>query len=401
VGQTIGRFEVIRLLGEGGSGAVYLAEHTIIKTRVAIKVLTGLAAQSAEIYARFVREARATNTIISPHVPRYYDFGQLSDLRPYAVMEYFEGETLAAYLARRGPLPLRDAVTILRQLAAGMCAAHDAGVIHRDLKPDNVFVVLPPGGALHVVILDFGIAKLLGPSESGAGATRAGLFIGTPQYCAPEQVSGTSITGATDVYALGVIAFELLTGQRPFDGDGLEPLGTKLAGPAPSLDELMPELPRSVVADIALMLERNPADRIATMKVALGRIDAWSRIAAPDTATLSATPLPTRVLLDLARPRRRSPVVLGCALFGGVAFGAGWLAHRDSPASLQPVVVIPEVPAPTLPTAPLPQPPLPPTPVTASPIVVVTAPAVPAPKPQRPRPARSKPSDVIVADPFK
>ena len=264
VGDTIGRYQVQRLIGEGGAGEVYLAEHTIIHTSVAIKVLTGLAANNPELYTRFVREARATNTIVSPHVPRYYDFGQLGDGRPYAVMEYFNGETLNAYIARRGALPLAEAIDILRQLAEGMCAAHKIGVIHRDLKPDNIFLVPKPSGGMHVVILDFGIAKLVGPSDSENGVTRAGLFIGTPHYCAPEQISGARVSEATDVYALGVIAYELLSGRRPFDGEGLEPLGTKLAMDAPSLAEQPAPLPFSVVNDVAKMLARDPKQRLPT-----------------------------------------------------------------------------------------------------------------------------------------
>jgi len=293
IGQTIGGFRVQRLLGEGGTGAVYLAEHEAIGTRVAIKVLTGDAAYRDDLRTRLIREARATNTISSPHVPRYYDFGQLPDGRAFTTVEYYEGETLRCYMNQRGgKLTLGDAIDILLQVCDGMCAAHAVDVIHRDLKPENLMLLRQRSARSHVIILDFGVAKLLKPTVIDGDATGIGVFIGTPLYCAPEQVFGAAVGPACDVYALGVLAYELLSGKRPFDGDGMELLGKKVSTDAPSVAAVAPELPQAIVDDIAAMLARDSKARVQTMDDVRQRIERWAKHAAPfDAPTVIARPI--------------------------------------------------------------------------------------------------------------
>ncbi len=265
IGRTVGSYVIRELLGAGGTGSVYLARHPVIGLDVAVKVLLPEVASNAELVDRFVREARGANSIGSPHIPRYFDFGRLPDGRSYAVMEHLAGETVAERLEREGALPLADVIALLDQVASAMGRAHAAGIIHRDLKPENLFLTRDADGAMLVKVLDFGIAKLLAAPTGGATTTRVGYFMGTPLYCAPEQAYAGEVTTATDVYALGIIAFEVLAGGSPFTGEITEILAAKLRGQLPSLRALRPDLPDAVAADIAAMCEPNPTLRLGTM----------------------------------------------------------------------------------------------------------------------------------------
>jgi len=223
IGQVLaGRYEVTRQIGAGGMGAVYEARHTLIGKRVAVKVLLDKYAEAGEVVARLEQEARLASSIGHENIVDITDFGQTNDGRRFVVMEYLEGESVAALLAREGPLPVERIAHICRQIASALGAAHAKGIVHRDLKPENVFL-LSRDGKDYVKVVDFGISKALRPHEGDAAIsprlTQTGMVLGTPLYMSPEQARGDeSLDHRIDVYALGVMLYELATGDVPFRG---------------------------------------------------------------------------------------------------------------------------------------------------------------------------------------
>jgi eukaryotic-like serine/threonine-protein kinase len=211
-----GRYRVQRLIGRGGIGLVYLCHHEVLEKPVAMKVLRPEYAEQPEVLQRFVNEARAASAIKSPHTVNTLDVGSLPSGAPYFIMEYVDAETLATRLQREHALPLSEAVEVARQMADGLAAAHGAGIVHRDLKPENVFVAKEPDGSLLVKIFDFGVAKV---TRAKARLTHVGAIFGTPSYMSPEQARGQAVDPRTDVYAIGIMLFEMVAGQLPFDGD--------------------------------------------------------------------------------------------------------------------------------------------------------------------------------------
>jgi serine/threonine-protein kinase len=299
--EMIGSYQVVSALGSGGTGRVYLGQHPVIGSKVAIKVLLPEIAGSAETVERFIQEARASSQIGSPHIPRYFDFGTTSAGLPYAIMEYFDGETLGARLARAGTLSIAQTAEVVEQIASALQMAHDAGLIHRDLKPDNIFLVKPDGKtgralsgrtaslgagpdslapALEVKVLDFGIAKMLG--NRSATRTLNGAFLGTPSHCAPEQVFGHEVDARTDVYSLGATAFQMLTGAPPFVGDVPEILSSKATEDPPDLDHS--GVPGVVAFTIRHMLAREPQHRAPSMAWVLEQVACWPRAGEPGGA---------------------------------------------------------------------------------------------------------------------
>lgn len=222
VGQRIGgRFLVERLLGRGGMGEVYLGRHELLNLRVAIKLLKPQHAQDTRMAARFRREARATARVQHPNVVGIYDTGQLDDGRLFLIMEYVQGKNLLEIYEDEGPLPMARALPIFLQIADALAAAHELGILHRDLKPDNI--VLSPtaaNGGEMVKILDFGLAKMLDDPET-EHLTLPGEVFGTPQYMSPEQCMGEPLTLASDVWSFGALAYEALTGEPPFMANSL------------------------------------------------------------------------------------------------------------------------------------------------------------------------------------
>ena len=214
-GVRVRDYVVREKIAEGGFGAVYRVEHTVLGRQAALKVLHPELASSREAIARFEREARTVNVIKHPNVVDIYDFGELPDGRPYFVMELLVGIDLSEHLASFGPLSPEETLALLTPLAAALSAAHAKGVVHRDVKPSNVF--LADGEPRRVVLLDFGVAKLLAPGTEGLTTSRH--RIGTPSFMSPEQLAGGDIDGRADVYALGALAYQMLTGQLPF-GEG-------------------------------------------------------------------------------------------------------------------------------------------------------------------------------------
>ncbi len=243
-------------------GTVYLAEHPVIGSRVAVKFLHEGMAADANVVARFFDEARAVNLIGHENIVGIYDLSLLPPRRYYYVMEYLDGETLADRI-RGGPIDPALSLDVLLQLCDALQCAHEHGVIHRDLKPENVFLVQRQGHRDFVKLVDFGIAKLRG--ARAAGRTESGVIIGTPEYMAPEQCEDGPIDARTDVYALGVIAFELATGRLPFTGPGIAPLllaHLEKAPPRPS--ELAP-VPPALERAVLRALEKAPTARFSDM----------------------------------------------------------------------------------------------------------------------------------------
>jgi eukaryotic-like serine/threonine-protein kinase len=268
-GLSFGAYRVVRKVGQGGMGAVYLGEHTLIGRRAAIKVLHRHRSSQRESIERFFTEARATSAVEDPGIVQIYDFGVTPSGTAYLVMEYLDGEPLSARLRRLRVLAPHDAVRITRQIAGSLASAHALGIIHRDLKPENLFMVRDPEAAAgeRPKILDFGIAKLGDDARGGSHRTRTGAVMGTPAYMSPEQCNDTGkIDARTDVYSLGCVLFLLLTGRPPFDVVGTGAMiSAHLKDAAPRPSEVAPHLPEIVDPLIARCLAKRPEDRFATM----------------------------------------------------------------------------------------------------------------------------------------
>jgi serine/threonine protein kinase len=226
IGQTIGNYLVTQKLGEGGMGSVYLAEHPSIGKKVALKVLHSEFSTNQEVAARFFHEAKAVNDIGHPNIVDIVDFGIIQagsgrEQLVYFIMEYLAGVTLSQLIRSESPLPPERALNIGIQVADALSASHKCGIVHRDLKPDNIILLQRGRERDFVKLLDFGIAKLTGGSAMGSHRTRTGIVMGTPSYMSPEQCEGRdSVDLRTDVYALGIVMYEMLTGRVPFLGEG-------------------------------------------------------------------------------------------------------------------------------------------------------------------------------------
>jgi serine/threonine protein kinase len=258
---------LVRPLGQGGMGSVWVAEHLSLKTHVVVKFMARELADSKEALARFSREAAAASQVKSPHVVQTFDHGVRDDGRPYIVMELLEGRDLDQHLADRGKLAPAEVVAIVGQLARALSKAHERGIVHRDVKPSNVFLLDAGGGELFVKLLDFGIAK--GPEVGMAGSTtRTGTFVGSPYYMSPEQVVGAKqIDFRTDLWSLGVVAYEALTAEKPFFAETVGALALKIhRDPLPVLTSANGALPAAVDAWFARACAREPGGRFASAK---------------------------------------------------------------------------------------------------------------------------------------
>jgi eukaryotic-like serine/threonine-protein kinase len=265
VGDVVAdKYRLVRLLGEGGMGAVYEAEHTFLGRRFAIKFLHPELLVRGEMMERFRREARAAGSLENEHVVAATDFGMASDGAPYLVMEYLAGENLAELLRRVGPLPVTRAVHAVLQTCKGLEVAHARGIVHRDLKPENLFVVPRADDGDLVKILDFGIAKLQG-SDAGP-RTRTGVTMGTPHYMPPEQARGEKeLDHRADIYALGVILYELLSNKKPHPGASYnEILFHILTQPVAPLASLRSGLPRGLAEVVQRAMAFEISDRPAS-----------------------------------------------------------------------------------------------------------------------------------------
>ena len=260
-----GKYRLVRLLGAGGMGEVYEAQHELIGRRFAIKFLHPQLASNSEVVARFQREAQAAGGLENENIAAVVDAGTSDDGAPYLVMEYLDGEDLAHLLMRGGALPLSRAVFIMIQACRGLAAAHGRGIVHRDLKPENLYICRRNDASDLVKVLDFGIAKLhTGRSTS---LTQTGTTMGTPYYMSLEQARGAKdVDHRTDIYALGVILYEMLSGAKPHPGESYNAIlyHVLTQEPAP-LDSMRPDLPPGVSAIVQKAMAREPGDRYASV----------------------------------------------------------------------------------------------------------------------------------------
>lgn len=322
IGTRVGSFQIVRILGRGGMGTVYLAEHPEIGSRVAVKFLHPYMAENPSVVARFYDEARAVNLIGHENIVGIYDLNQLPPNRYYFVMEYLDGDTLTARL-HAGRLPPKVALDVLLQLCDALQCAHERGVVHRDLKPENVFLVSRRGKSHFVKLVDFGIAKLR-DAAGGPGKTADGLIVGTPEYMAPEQCDDREIDARTDVYSLGVIAFELATGRLPFETRTVTQLllsHLQKRPPAPS--SIAPDVHPALERAILRALEKDPAARFPDMTgfanalraVAAGLADREAAAAlAPVLVPPPHDPAPPRPEALRATARTEAGTSLSCAV---------------------------------------------------------------------------------------
>jgi serine/threonine protein kinase len=271
VGSRIGKYRLVRQLGEGGMGVVYEAVREDIAARAAIKVLRREYTSNPELAGRFFNEARAANLIPHPGIVRIFDYGTEPDGLAYLAMEFLDGESLWKRMERNRRMPLPEALRIGRQMASALAAAHEKQIVHRDLKPDNIFLVPDseaPGGE-RIKLLDFGIAKMA-DEYRGAVRTQLNYIMGTPAYMSPEQCRGSKGIGApVDVYSLGVILFEMLAGRAPFVA--AEPgdyLAMHMLQPPPRLSDFVPNLPVPLIEIVLRMLAKEPSERPTMAQVA-------------------------------------------------------------------------------------------------------------------------------------
>jgi eukaryotic-like serine/threonine-protein kinase len=391
IGQWFGNYRAVSLLGEGGMGAVYMAEHPSIGRRVAVKVLRKELIRDTQHLGRFVNEARAANSIRHPNIVEILDSGTTEGGMPYLVMELLEGESLSGRLARER-LPLAQALEIARQTASALHAAHRQGIVHRDLKPDNLFLAIDTRGEgrERVKVLDFGIAKLQTTRPGDQVKTQTGIMMGTPAYMSPEQCLGTRHVGPrSDIYSLGVIIYEMVCGRPPFWSEAWGALVNMHINQAPeSPGARVPDLPPAVQAIILRALAKNPDQRFdnmaelqETLESAMGlgpKLPAGAPPSAtpgnPPTAVMaSKTPrtpsTPTTMSGSTGEQVAASPgrggkgrwvaALLLAGAAGGVIYFARQSARRPTApppgqtvvqaADRQPAQVVPAPPPPTLP----------------------------------------------------
>ena len=293
-----GKYALTEKLGEGGHGVVWLARHTELDVPVAVKFLGVEAQKHPDVQRRFLREARAAAKLRSPHVVQVFDYG-VEDGRPFIVMEWLRGETLYARLVKRGRLSPRACATLLGQVAKAVTLAHDNGIVHRDLKPDNVFLTqgASEGEPEIAKILDFGIVKSTGRELVVSAQTRTGTLLGTPYYMSPEQIAGSeSVDHHTDIWALGVIAYECLLGQRPIEGDSLPGVLLQIASGRLPVPSSVGPVPAGFDAWFARACAADPRGRFDSAKDAIAELSALCEAASPplDAAAdaRKKTPLP-------------------------------------------------------------------------------------------------------------
>ena len=371
------RYHVLRKLGEGGMGQVYLAEHVKMGRKSALKVMNPAMVKDADAISRFNREAANASRINHANVADVYDFGETPDGIIYLAMEFVDGPPLTKLIEEEGPLPPRRVANIVRQTADALAVAHDMGIVHRDLKPDNIMIARNRDGSDCVKVVDFGIAKAA--DSAAQKVTKTGLVVGTPEYMSPEQLAGDKLDGRSDIYALGLVAFNMLTGRLPFPAEtAQESMIMRLTEPPRKLADMRPEVAWSADVQAALdrALERDANVRFATasefgraLSQALERMgdvrDAGAAARASGTAArelgLGATVPPTRVrpsapsgqtstvaadtspAARAPRPRRRATSVAvgaGGLVLVGVLVTA-MVMRRDGSPGQQPVNVTP------------------------------------------------------------
>ena len=428
----VGKYRVERVLGTGGMGIVVAARHLRLEERVAIKFLHPDVLHNTEAVARFEREARAAAKIKSEHVARVTDVGTLDNGCPYMVMEHLEGEDLADWVQQRGPLAIDQAVEFILQTCEAMAEAHSLGIVHRDLKPANLFCIRRPDGLLSIKVLDFGISKVRA-SDLALDMTHPEAIMGSPLYMSPEQmVSARSVDARTDIWSMGVILYELISGRGAFRGENYPEVCMNVASqPAPLLRATVPDTPADLDAVIARCLQKDRKKRyanVAELAVALApfapkrarasvaRISrviegaglSDSALAQPPSSDPSeARPGPATMAswghTDAKGRRHRAGLGMAAAIGLGVgAIAATWMLQKSAPETAKPALdlvgksatpVAIDIPAAPLIAVTVAAPvasetPAPPTSASAA---TTSAPSSAPPAPARPRPASLAP----------
>ena len=327
VGEVVaGRYELEELVGAGGMSSVFKAHDRLLERRVALKVLHPHFTEDDQYVERFRREARAVAQLSHPNIVTIIDRGE-DEGRQFIVFELVEGRTLKDILDEEGRLPVRRALEVAIQVARGLAFAHENGIVHRDVKPQNVIL----NGDGRAKVTDFGIARSLDVQ----GVTQSGTVLGTSNYIAPEQASGQPVDRTTDVYSLGVVLFELLTGEVPFPGESFVAVAMQhVSATPPSLLEVRPDVPARVAHAVARALEKDPADRFPTMDAFAAELEACLAELGP-RPDADATLVRQEPVLRVSRRRVFRPRVLpGALILLGVALLAAVLAalllHRSS-----------------------------------------------------------------------
>jgi eukaryotic-like serine/threonine-protein kinase len=291
IGAVVGDYKIEGMVGQGGMGQVYGAVHPVIGKRAAIKVLRRELCADPEVIERFVLEARAVNQIGHPNIVDVFAFGGLPDGRQYMIMEWLRGESLSSRL-ERSPPPLDEACEILVGVCAALDAAHAAHIVHRDLKPHNVFLVDVRGTRPMVKLLDFGLVKLMGSDDVRLERTRSGSLLGTPAYMSPEQARGRGVDHRTDLYALGVMAFEMATGRLPYlEASAMEIVVAHLQQPVPVASAYRRGIPPELDLLIAQLMAKDAAQRPG-LPVVVDTLREIQRIAQGASATTQNMPAP-------------------------------------------------------------------------------------------------------------
>jgi tRNA A-37 threonylcarbamoyl transferase component Bud32 len=275
IGQVLdGRYQIVNVLGEGGMGIVYKARHVTLNKNLAIKVLKAEVSKNQEVVERFRQEAQSATAIGNHHIIDISDFGVLADGSTYFVMEFLDGVSLTKAIEPGKPLKASRTIHIAKQLCRALGAAHEAGIVHRDLKPDNIYLIKRGGDADFVKVLDFGIAKVGGAKSK---LTQVGQVFGTPHYMSPEQCAGTAVDRRTDVYALGVIMYEMASSRVPFDADNLMGILTKHLYEEPVKPHTLPppvDVPPALESVIMKCLAKKTDVRYQSMQEVLADLEA-------------------------------------------------------------------------------------------------------------------------------
>jgi serine/threonine-protein kinase len=408
VGDRVGRYRLVRVLGRGGMGTVWEATHDLTRRTVALKLLDGAARRDRDV--RLLREARAAAAVDHPAVVAIHDVVTADDGTPGLVMDLLRGETLREHLDRHGAVSVAEAAGLAAFVASGLGAVHEAGIVHRDLKPENVFLVAGKHGEERVKVLDFGLAR----GADSASTVTDGAALGTPTYMAPEQSLGRAVDSRADVFSLGVLLYEALSGVRPVEGATAADVTRRwLEDGITPLEAVAPDVPPELSALVSGMLSREPDDRpsLASAHELLGRLgDVVSRpFGPPGTRTVTLDGLTPEAPVAPAAPRRRLfwPTIAIAVVAAIVSVGLLSRSRATDPTARPPIAssspVAPAMPSardatstpstdPRVPEATAPRPTIAPRPRAAPP--ASAAPSAPV------EPAHRETGGLIVAPPF-